>query len=184
MVFTVHSVFKRKNAAIAGVGIFLITAGVVLFFIFTKPIDPDVSSFAPSVLPDLIFQNMDGSVVSISSLRGRSVVLDIWASWCILCAEHMSHLAVLQKKFGDNIMVIEVNRGESLEIIKKYLEQNGASRGLLFALDVNDSLYQEIAGFSMPETIFLDKEGKIADHTRGPMGIIEIDRRIQDSFAL
>lgn len=184
MVFTLNSVFTRRYGAIAGVGIFLISAGVGLFFILKRPIVARPSSSLPSLLSDLVFQDMDGNTVSVSSLRGRSVVFDIWASWCILCVEHMSHLAAMQKEFGDKIMVIEINRGESSEIVKKYLEQNSASKGLLFMLDANDLLYQEIGGFFMPETIFLDKEGKIIDHTRGPMGIIEMRRRIEDSFAL
>ena len=178
--------FTRTHIAVAGVGIFLIAVGTILFFVFKKPIAAPVSSSLPSLLPDLVFTTVDGNTISVSSLRGRFVVLDIWASWCQLCDRHISQFNALQKKFGDKIVVIEVNRGESLEIVKKYIEQNGANSdsGLLFALDADDLLYKEIEGFLMPETLFLDKEGKIVDHTRGLMGLIEIERRMQDAFAL
>ena len=177
-------VFTHKYIAIAGVGIFLIITGVALFFILKKPATiPSSFSVFPS-LPDVVFQDVDGNTVAISSLRGQSVVLDMWTSWCQLCSAHISQLSALQKEFGDTLVIVEVNRGESFAMVKKYLEQHSANTGLLFVLDANDSLYQAVGGFSMPETLFLDKEGRIADHTRGPIGIIEMRRRIQNLLAL
>lgn len=174
--------FTRTHVVIAGIVIFLIAAGIAGFFIFKKPTSTQAPSVVFHSLPDITFQHTNNSTVSVSSLRGRSVILDIWASWCQLCAAHISSLAALKKEFGDKLMIIEVNRGESLEIVKKYLEQHSTDSGLLFVLDANDALYQEIGGFSMPETLFLDKEGRIADHVRGPIGRIEMRRRIQDAF--
>ena len=176
--------FTRAHTFIAGIVIFFIAAGIAGFFIFKKPRRAQIPSSVFNSLPDITFQHIDGSTVSVSSLRGRSVILDVWASWCQLCSAHISPLSALQKEFGDTLVIIEVNRGESLEMVKKYLEQHSATTGLLFVLDANDSLYQAVGGFSMPETLFLDKEGRIADHTRGPIGIIEMRRRIQNLLAL
>lgn len=168
----------------AGAVFFFIAMGITAFFIFKKPIAAPLSFPVPSLSPDLVFQRMDSSTTSLLSLHGQFLVLDIWASWCMLCVEHMSQLGALQKEFDDQLVMIEVNRGESFEMIKKYLEQHNGNSDLVFLLDTHDALYRAIEGFSMPETVFIDKEGKIVDHTRGPMGIIEMRRRIQDSFAL
>ena len=176
--------FIRTHVVVAGIVIFLIAAGVVGFFIFKKSYTVSAPQAILRPLPDVVFKDMDGNTVAMASFTGRPVILDIWTSWCQLCVPRISHLIALQKEFGDKLVIIEVNRGESLEIVKKYAEQIDTNHHLFFVLDADDSLYRAIGGFSMPETLFVDKEGNIADHTRGPMGIIEIGRRIQDSFDL
>lgn len=134
-----------------------------------------------SELPDVILKNSDGQDVRFSSMRGRLVVLYLWASWCERCIREISSHALLQKEFGDALMFAEVNRGESLEVAKKYIDPNS---GLLLFADGNDALYKALGGFSMPETVFIDKDGIVRDHTRGPMSVIDLRRRIQDSLAL
>lgn len=176
--------FTRTQVVVGGIVIFLIAMGVAGFFIFKK--SQRVESF-PAVLrqlPDLVFKDINGNSIAVSSLRGRPVVLDVWASWCSLCTSHIFQFGALQKEFGDKLVIVEVNRGESVEIIKKYADANSTGGSLLFFLDADDSLYKAVNGFSMPESIFVDKDGNIADHTRGPMDITEMRRRIQDSFDL
>jgi hypothetical protein len=46
-------------------------------------------------------------------------------------------------------------------------------------LDPADSFYQSIGGFSMSETVFVDKDGFIREHKRGPMDVQEMRERIQ-----
>ena len=177
--------FTRKNMAVAGIVVLFVAAIAVVFFIFKKSGSPHtLASASLPILSDLIFENIEAREVSVSSLRGRPVLLNIWASWCSLCAQKIADLVTLQKEFGDKIVIVEVNRGESLEVVKKYADQYDAGRVLLFVVDTNDSLYREIKGFSMPETIFIDKEGNIADHTRGLTGITDMRRRVEDSFGL
>ncbi len=176
--------FTRRFIAVTAIAVVLITAGAAVFLIVKKP----VSRLSPSVsglsLRDFAFKGIDGNTITLSSLYGRPVVLDAWTSWCLFCAKHIADFAVLQKEFGDKLLIVEVNRGESLEIVKNYSGEVDGSHTLLFVLDADDSLYKDINGFSMPETLFIDKEGTIVDHIRGPMDIIEMRRHIQDSFAL
>ena len=177
--------FTRKNMTVVGIVVLFIAAIAVVFFIFKKSGSPNTSdSLSPPILPDLVFKNIEEHEVSVSSLRGRPVLLNIWASWCSLCAQKIADLVLLQKEFGDKIIIVEVNRGESLDVVKKYADQYNAGHALLFVLDANDSLYREIKGFSMPETIFIDTNGNIVDHTRGLTGITDMRRRIEDAFGL
>ncbi len=74
--------------------------------------------------------------------------------------------------------MIAINRAESAGVAKKYTDQQGTSNNLVFLVDSADSFYQSIGGFSMPETIFVDKNGNIVDHKRGPMDINEIRQKI------
>ena len=176
--------FTHNNMLVAGIAVVFIAAAAVMFFIFRTSGSSGASASASSpVLPDMVFKNTANEEVSVSSLRGRPVLFNMWASWCSLCTQKIADLVLLQKEFGDKIIIVEVNRGESVETVKRYADQYGAGN-LLFVLDANESLYREIKGFSMPETLFLDKDGNIADHTRGITGIEDMRRRIQDAFGL
>lgn len=175
----------QKKMTVAIIIIFCIAAGAVLFFMSRKSgLSDELTVMSLSTISDMIFKDLEGKDISVSSLRGRQVVFHIWSSWCLLCIQEIPDMAVLQKEFGDALVVIEVNRAESLEVVKKYADQFNASHNLLFVLDINDALYKEIGGFSMPEVIFVDKNGMIKDHTRGPTDIIDKRRRIQNAFAL
>ena len=176
---------SQKKAVIAYIGIFFIAAGAVMFFIYKKQVLPnDPVPVSMATMPELTFKNIDGQDVSVSSLRGRPVIFHLWASWCGLCTQEISSFAALGKEFGDRLVIVEVNRREPFETIKKYADALDAEHHLIFVADSGDALYKEIGGFSMPETIFVDASGVIRDHARGRMNATEIKRRIQDSFGL
>ena len=115
----------------------------------------------------------------MSDFRGKAVVVNAWASWCPFCAEELVDFAALQEEFGDKIAVIAIDRAEPLETTKNFSDKNGVTDKMIFLLDPGDSFYQSIGGFSMPETIFVDKDGLIRDHKRGPMKLEEMRRRTE-----
>jgi thiol-disulfide isomerase/thioredoxin len=129
--------------------------------------------------PDFTLQNYNGQAVRLSDFAGKPLVINSWASWCPFCRQELPDFVTAQKEFGDKVVIIAVNRQESLAVAKGYTDQQGTTNGLIFLLDPSDSFYQSIGGFSMPETIFVDKNGNIIDHKRGPMDIKEIRERIQ-----
>ena len=90
----------------------------------------------------------------------------------------MVDFAAAQKEFGDDVAIIAIDRAESRKTAKKYTDELGVTN-LIFLLDPSDSFYQSIGGFSMPETIFVDRDGNIAERKRGPMEIKEIREKIQ-----
>lgn len=158
----------------------LLAASAVLFVTLRKPVAGDRPMTSASPLPDVVFKNMDGQEVVLASLRGHPIVVHLWASWCSLCEREMASLRVLQKKFGDAITVVEVNRGESVEIVKIYADRIDAGHNLMFVIDAQDALYQQTGGFSMPDTFFVNKDGVVRDHIRGPLNAVELERHIED----
>ena len=124
-------------------------------------------------------QNYDGKTVRLSDFAGKPLVINSWAAWCPFCRKELVDFATVQKEFGDKVIIIAVDRSETREIAKKYTDELGVTSGMVFLLDPSDSFYQSIGGFSMPETIFVDKDGRIADHKRGPMDVQEMRERIQ-----
>lgn len=137
------------------------------------------SSAKSDKAPDFHLQDYNGKTVNLSDFAGKPVVINSWAAWCPFCRQELPDFATAQKEFGDKVVIVAVDRAESLGVAKGYTDQQGTTNKLVFLLDPSDSFYQSIGGFSMPETIFIDKNGNIVDHKRGPMDLKEIRERVQ-----
>jgi len=121
----------------------------------------------------------DGNEISSDNFKGKALVVNSWAAWCPFCVKELSDFVELQKKYGDNVVVIAIDRAESLEKAKRFTDSLGVSDGIVFLLDTKDSFYKSIGGFSMPETIFVDTDGNILVHKRGPMELSEMSDNVE-----
>jgi len=128
--------------------------------------------------PNFSLEDYDGSMVALSDFNGKIVVVNSWAVWCPFCKKELADFALLQEEFKNDIVVIAIDRQESLEKAKEFTDSDGITNDLIFLLDPSDSFYKSIGGFSMPETIFVDKEGNIVIHKRGPMEFEEMKEKI------
>lgn len=133
----------------------------------------------PRPAPDFTLQDIQGVNVRLSSYQGRPVVINLWATWCPFCLEELADMVTAQKEFSEKVIFIAVNRAEPLEKITKYLQEAHLEGSLLFLQDLSDSVYQSLGGFSMPETIFVDRDGMMRDRRRGPMNLEEMRRRVE-----
>lgn len=129
--------------------------------------------------PDFSLKDYNGKIVSLSDFAGKPLLINSWAAWCPFCRKELSDFSLIQKEFGYKITIIAIDRAESLGTAKRYSDELGVTNNLVFLLDPDDSFYQSIGGFSMPETIFVDKNGNIKMHKRGPMDLNEIREKIQ-----
>jgi thiol-disulfide isomerase/thioredoxin len=134
--------------------------------------------------PNFKLLDYDGKTVSLADFAGKPLIINSWAAWCPFCKKELVDFAAVQKEFGNAAAIIAINRGEARETAKKYTDELGVTNDLIFLLDPSDSFYQSIEGFSMPETIFVDKNGNIVEHKRGPMDINEIRQKIQKLLSL
>ncbi|MBI2476021.1 MAG: TlpA family protein disulfide reductase [Candidatus Taylorbacteria bacterium] len=134
--------------------------------------------------PDFHLQDFSGKTVSLSDFAGKPIVINSWAAWCPFCRKELVDFVAAQKEFGDKVSIIAVDRAETRDIAKKYTDELGVTGDMIFLLDLSDSFYQSIGGFSMPETIFVDSNGNIVFHKRGPMDVKEIRTRVKELFQL
>jgi len=174
----------KKYFIIVAVVVLLIVGGIVIFIFRqnqnTQESNSNSTSQTEQKAPNFSLQDYSGKTVNLADFAGKPLVINSWASWCPFCQQEIPDLATAQKELGDKVVIIAVDRVESLAVAKGYTDQQGTTDKLIFLIDPSDSFYQSIGGFSMPETIFVDKNGNIVDHKRGPMDINEIRQRIQN----
>lgn len=154
-------------------GIFVLTQS------FSSENETSVRENEERKVPDLSFQDYSGNTVSLAGFEGRPIIVNSWAVWCPFCVKELADFVQIQKEFGDQVVIISIDRAESLELTKGFTDDLGVTNDLLFLLDPKDSFYRAIGGFSMPETIFVNSNGVIVDHKRGPMDADEIREKLQ-----
>ena len=117
----------------------------------------------PSIAPSLKLNNLTGKSVDLSSLKGKVVVVNFWASWCEPCREEFEELAQLQENYGSKgLVVLAVNLAEMKPRIMQFLKGNDFSENSLeILLDRNSTAYKSWKARGLPATFLVSKSGKI-----------------------
>ncbi|MAG11281.1 MAG: hypothetical protein CMI52_00530 [Parcubacteria group bacterium] len=131
-------------------------------------------------MPSFSFWDLNGNAVSSVDLIGTPLVVNSWAAWCPFCKKELPDFAQVQDDFEDDVIFVAINRGESLEVAQTYSDELGVAGRMMMLLDPDDSFYKSIGGFSMPETLFVNRDGFIVSHRRGPMDVQEITERVEN----
>lgn len=129
-------------------------------------------------LGDLEFADYDGRTVKLAGYGGKPLIVNSWAAWCPFCRKELPDFAALQTEFPD-IAVIAIDRAEPLSTAKRYSDELSVTGKLTLLLDPSDSFYKAIGGFTMPETIFVDRNGATVFHKRGPMTLEEMREAVK-----
>lgn len=116
---------------------------------------------APKPLPDLVFLDPDDRELRLSSYKGKTVLLNFWATWCAPCVKEMPSLDHLQKAMGkDRFVVLPLSldgptRGK---VAPFYEEQKLANLGIYF--DKSKKAMQALDIGILPTSILIDAQGR------------------------
>jgi thiol-disulfide isomerase/thioredoxin len=108
-------------------------------------------------LPDLASFNLEGKLPD--TLKGKVIIVDFWASWCLPCAKSFPVLDDLQKKYGDRLVILAVNVDEKKNNMDKFLEKHPVS--FTVVRDAGQKLVAVAEPATMPTSFILDAEGKV-----------------------
>src|SRR3984957_688968 len=119
---------------------------------------------APLRLPDLAFEDADGKPRKLSDWRGRTVLVNLWATWCVPCRKEMPALEGLQAKLGSaNFEVVAVNIDtRDPEKPKNFLRDANLTR-LGYFSDQKAKVFQDLKAIGralgMPTSVLVDGQG-------------------------
>ena len=111
--------------------------------------------------PDFTLNNVEGKPVSLSSLRGKYVVLDFWGTWCGWCIKGMPEMKRMYAKYNQRLEVVGIACGDTEEVWKKCVADKALPwTNVLNATGEADvSAMYAVKGY--PTKIVLDTEGRI-----------------------
>jgi thiol-disulfide isomerase/thioredoxin len=119
---------------------------------------------APLRLPDLAFEDAEGKPKKLSDWRGRTVLVNLWATWCVPCRKEMPALEGLQTRLGGpDFEVVAVNIDtRDPEKPKNFLKEANLTR-LGYFSDQKAKVFQDLKGIGralgMPTSVLVDREG-------------------------
>jgi len=124
-------------------------------------------------LPDLTFNGPDGKTRTIADFAGRTLLVNLWATWCVPCREEMPALNALQKTLGSDrfeVVAINIDTGDD-EKPKAFLDETGV-HDLAFYRDASmgvfNTLKKEGLAFGLPVTLLMDEKGCLISAMNGP----------------
>jgi thiol-disulfide isomerase/thioredoxin len=127
----------------------------------------------PLKLPDLAFEDAAGKPKKLSDWRGKTVLLNLWATWCVPCRKEMPALDGLQAKLaGPNFQVVAINIDtRDPEKPRKFLADAGLTR-LSYYTDEKAEVFQELKSIGralgMPTSVLVDPNGCEIGTIAGP----------------
>ncbi|OJZ07991.1 TlpA disulfide reductase family protein [Sphingobacterium sp. 40-24] len=109
---------------------------------------------------NLSFRDSKNNILSLNQLKGKVVVINLWATWCPPCLAEMPSLDQLYKDFkgNDAIVILAVDIDGNLSASRKFMAKRKYS---LPVYQLNSALPKELSTTSIPTTIILDKAGKL-----------------------
>ena len=131
--------------------------------------------------PVFTLKDSEGSIYELSSLKGKAVLINFWASWCPPCRSEMPAMEeVFEQYQNQGFVILAVNSTiqDDLDEAKEFFKEMGLTFPLL--LDTDGSVTQTYQVRSLPTSFFIDREGIIQEVIiGGPMSEALIISRIE-----
>ena len=132
-----------------------------------------VAASRPLRIPDLAFRDGSGAERHLAQWRGRTVLLNLWATWCIPCRKEMPALDALQAKLGSpQFEVVSINIDtRDADKPRAWLKEVGITR-LGYYADSSAKVFQDLKlvgrAIGMPTTLLVDPQGCEIGTIAGP----------------
>jgi thiol-disulfide isomerase/thioredoxin len=140
---------------------------------FSGPLSGAVAHFSLSnprlPAPAADFRDVDGKEVSLAGFRGRVVLLNFWATWCIPCLKEMPALDRLQGAVGGSdftVATVSIDRGGAADA-KSWFDRNGI-RDLPLYLDPDSKAAFAFRASDLPTSVIVDRAGRVVGRMVGP----------------
>ena len=135
------------------------------------------------VAPDFALQSPEGKTVHLSDFRGKAVLLNFWATWCAPCKIEMPWFVELQKQYGpEGLQIVGVAMDDaSPKDIADFAKDMGVNYPVLIGKEAVGDAYGGVQ--FLPESFYIDRNGKVLDKAFGLKGRGEIEDGIKKIIA-
>lgn len=122
-----------------------------------------------------------GAPVTLESLRGKTVVVNFWATWCVPCVEEHPVLAAAPRRYGSDVVFLGVVYEDEEPSVQRFLAQYGAAYTSL--IDDGGKVSIAYGVYGVPETYFIAGDGTIVNKYVGPLRPEQLDGFVQEAQA-
>jgi thiol-disulfide isomerase/thioredoxin len=128
--------------------------------------------------PDFQLKDMKGAPISLANLKGKTVLLDFWATWCPPCQADASSIEKLNQKYGNgNLAIIGISVGEERAIVEKYLKKHQHSYPVVLSIDNEMPRAYQVGVF--PTYMVISPDGTLTTARQGDQGFANLRRDLE-----
>ena len=128
--------------------------------LFLAALTARIEAGTPKTLPALTLHTLDGKTITTADLKGKVVLLDFWASWCVPCRKSFPEVDALHRELEPKgLVVVAVNVDEQAKNAYAFLEKYPHS--MTIAFDPKGVVAEAFKLEAMPSTMIVDRSGHI-----------------------
>ncbi|MFC0703246.1 TlpA family protein disulfide reductase [Marinobacter persicus] len=116
---------------------------------------------SPRTLPELAFEDEDGRPLTLADSKGKAILLNIWATWCLPCREEMPTLDSLQAQLGGEqfeVVALSVDHA-GISVVEKFYRKTGIQH-LRQYIDPSTLATSTLGIAGVPTTLLIDHDGR------------------------
>jgi len=135
-----------------------------------------------SAPPKMDLLDLKGGHHTLDEYKGKVVVLNFWATYCVPCTTEMPMLNQMQKRYQDKIIVLAVSLDDELDRAKlqPFLHKHDADELTLLVGPTVLDLSDWKLGNALPTTLFIDSKGEIAGKVEGALKKADVEKRLTE----
>ncbi len=164
--------------------VILIVVVLVLAIVFYKAArrhtaqNSPVSAVSHSLAPDFSLTDLNGQPLSLSTYRGKVVLLDFWATWCTPCRAEIPHFVEFQNTYRDQgLQIVGISMDDDLKPVGPFYKDYKMNYPVALG---NDKLAQAYGGIlGLPVTFLIGRDGHIQAKYVGAVDISSIEQGIK-----
>ena len=155
----------------------LLTAGLL------RPRDPNGGAGTPlagKAAPEFTLENLDGGRLSLEQFRGRPVLINFWASWCVPCRDEAPLLRQAAiRHAGQGLVILGVTFNDRPVDSRRFRDEFELGFPILIdGADGRTAVNYGVTG--VPETYFIDREGRVTARHAGPVNAEALAERLAE----
>ncbi|MEG1956168.1 MAG: TlpA disulfide reductase family protein [Lachnospiraceae bacterium] len=162
---------KKKMTVFLIIFILFLVIASIFYRNLSKEIEPKSTKNTVEIVtaPDINIINYDGNKIKLSQMFGKPIVMNFWASWCPSCKSEMPYFNSIYEEKNNEITFMMVDlvddKRETIETGTQLIEKEGYNFPVYF--DVEQEAQRNYQVFSLPTTVFIDKNGQINSIKKG-----------------
>jgi cytochrome c biogenesis protein CcmG/thiol:disulfide interchange protein DsbE len=136
---------------------------------------------AQEAAPSLEFHDLKGAPHKLEDYRGKPVLLNFWATWCVPCAAEMPLLSEMQKRYQGRVLFIaaSIDDDDMKPQIEAFIKKHQGDTLTVMMGATLDSLEDFGVNQGMPGTVFIDADGNIVGRLSGALKRTDLQKRLR-----
>ena len=174
----------QRTILILGIVVVAILALSALLFVPLGSDEPETDSLTVGghplygqPAPEIDLETFDGERMTLSSLRGRPVIINFWATWCGPCREEFPLMVETYEQYADEgLEILGVLHDDLVDSGRRFAADQGADWPMLY--DADDEAWEAYVGVGKPTSFFVDPEGIVRAFSLGPFNEEGLERQL------